>query len=56
MVASITNIAESFCENNKGVDDDYKCDEVVDVSDFEVEADYQKVRKELEFSSNSCLT
>ena len=56
MVASITNIAESFCENNKGADDDYKCDEVVDVSDFEVEADYQKVRKELEFSSNSCLT
>ena len=51
LVASITNIAESFCEDNK--EGDVDCDEVVDVSDFEVEVDYQKIRKELEFNSNS---
>ena len=51
LVASITNIAEGFCEEHRkdGVD----CDEVTDVSDFEVEVDYQKVRKNLEFSSKT---
>ena len=53
LVASISNIAESFCEDNK--EDDVDCSEVVDISDFEVEVDYQKVRKELEFSSKNTL-
>ena len=43
LVASITNTAESFCEENK--EGDVDCNEVVDTSDFEVEVDYQKIRK-----------
>jgi hypothetical protein len=44
---NIEAVAESFCEQNPH--EGLNCDETVDVEDFEIEAEYAKRRKELEF-------
>lgn len=51
LVASVIQAGEEFCNDNSSGNDHENCDEAVDTGDFEVSADYEKVKRQLEFTS-----